>query len=65
LILRRELLGDREFFTCALCQHTFPIREAQALPGDEVGMTDVEFVLVCHECFRELRARDHLLPPPG
>ncbi len=65
LILRRELLGDQEFFTCALCQHTFPTHEAVALRGDEVGMTDVEFVLVCHECVRELRARDHILPPSG
>jgi len=48
-----------------LCQHTFPTHEAVALRGDEVGMTDVEFVLVCHECVRELRARDHILPPSG
>ena len=65
LILRRELLGDQEFFTCALCQHTFPMREARAIRGDEIGMTDAEFVLVCHECLQELRARDQILPPPG
>ncbi len=63
LVLRRELLGDRAFFTCALCQHTFPEREGQAVRGEEVGMTEVEFVFVCHECLRELRGRDHLLPP--
>lgn len=65
LILRHELLGDEELFTCALCQHVLPIHEARTVRGDEIGMTDVEFVLVCRECLRELRGRDHVLPPPG
>lgn len=63
LILRRELLGDTERSQCALCQHIFPLRELQLIPGDEVGLSDVEFVSVCHECLREFRSRDHLLPP--
>jgi hypothetical protein len=65
LILRHELLGDEELFTCALCQHVLPKHEARTVRGDEIGTTDVEFVLVCRECWRELRGRDHVLPPPG
>lgn len=65
LVLRRELLGNEELFTCALCHHVFPIVDAQVVRGDEIGMSDVEFVLVCRECLRELRGRDHVLPPPG
>lgn len=64
LILRRELLGNEEFASCALCQHIFPMHELRTIPGAEIGLSEVEFVLVCPECLRELRGRDHLLPPP-
>ncbi len=65
LILRHELLGNEKLFTCPLCQHVLPIHEGQTVRGEEVGMPDVEFVRVCHECLRELRGRDHILPPPS
>ena len=62
IILRRELLGENDLITCALCQRVVARSDARRVTGAEVGSPDAEYLLVCSACYRELRAEEPVEP---
>ncbi|MBX6754696.1 MAG: hypothetical protein IRY86_10730 [Thermorudis peleae] len=57
-ILQREFGGGRNMVACTLCGQLITRRQARAVSGAEAGMPNVEYVLLCPECWRELRGED-------
>ncbi len=62
IILRRELLGEDDLITCALCQRVVSRSGARQVPGAEVGSPDAEYLWICSACYRQLRAEEPVEP---
>jgi hypothetical protein len=66
---QRELPGEKQMTSCAICGRPLPRHEARLVPTEELIAAPVgsEFQEICPDCDRRRRQREDLLtpePPP-
>jgi hypothetical protein len=62
VILRRELYGDEELVTCALCEQAVTRQSAHLVPGAEVGVADAQYLYLCDACHRDIHKAEPVEP---
>lgn len=62
VILHRELYGEEETVTCALCEQVVSRESAHLVPGAEVGVSDAEYLYICDACYRDLHKAEPVEP---